>query len=127
MSMSAVETTKNLKICKDWAATEGVDKVMKEHNVDVVVAPADSFFGGVAVGASGFVSKRAKRETYAFTGYPLASVPLNNVKSSGRPSADGNSMRTSFGTTSNGSEFPCPRIAVPTRLLCVTSARKSFL
>ena len=50
--MSAEETQKNLNICKDWAATEGVDKVINQHKVDVIVAPADSFFAGVGVGAS---------------------------------------------------------------------------
>lgn len=51
MSMTAETTAKNLKICKEWAATHGVDKVMNEHKVDVIVAPADSFFAGVGVGA----------------------------------------------------------------------------
>lgn len=50
--MSAEETTKIFKICEDWAAVEGVDKVMYEHKVDVIVAPADSSFAGVGVGAS---------------------------------------------------------------------------
>jgi amidase len=52
MSMTVEDTKKNLEICKRWAATEGVDKVMKEHGVDVIVAPSDSFFAGVGVGAS---------------------------------------------------------------------------
>ncbi|OAG19567.1 amidase signature enzyme [Alternaria alternata] len=69
MSMSAEETQKNLNICKDWAATEGVDKVINQHKVDVIVAPADSFFAGVGVGAR----------------YPLASIPFSYVESSGRP------------------------------------------
>ncbi|KAF2823653.1 amidase signature enzyme [Ophiobolus disseminans] len=42
---------KNLEISKQWAAPEGVDKVIKGHKVDIIVAPADSFFAGVAVGA----------------------------------------------------------------------------
>jgi len=50
--MSPGDTAKNLAICKQWAATEGVDKVMREHDVVVIVAPADSFFAGVAVAAS---------------------------------------------------------------------------
>jgi hypothetical protein len=50
--MSSADTDKKLKICKQWAATEGVDKVIQDHGVDVIVAPADSFFAGVAVGGS---------------------------------------------------------------------------
>ena len=50
--MSVEETMKNLHICTQWAGTEGVDKVIEEHGVDVIVAPADSFFAGVGVGAS---------------------------------------------------------------------------
>ncbi|KAF2498920.1 amidase signature enzyme [Lophium mytilinum] len=69
MSMSNEATQKNLRICKQWAATEGVDKVIEEHGVDVIVAPCDSFFAGVGVGAR----------------YPLASIPFGYVESSGRP------------------------------------------
>ncbi|KAF2806717.1 amidase signature enzyme [Mytilinidion resinicola] len=69
MSMSDEETQKNLQICKQWAATEGVDKVVAEHGVDAIVAPCDSFFAGVGVGAR----------------YPLASIPFGYVESSGRP------------------------------------------
>jgi amidase len=52
VSMTVEDTKKNLEICKRWAATEGVDKVMKEHGVDVIVATSDSFFAGVGVDAS---------------------------------------------------------------------------
>lgn len=52
MEMSAEDIARNLGICKRCAGTEGVDKVMEEHGVDVIVAPADSFFAGVAVGAN---------------------------------------------------------------------------
>lgn len=49
--MSDAETNKDLTICKVWATTEGVDKIIQEHGVDVIVAPADSFFVGSGVGA----------------------------------------------------------------------------
>ncbi|KAF2657867.1 amidase signature enzyme [Lophiostoma macrostomum CBS 122681] len=68
-SMSAEDIEKNLRICKQWAATEGVDKVIEEHGVDVIVAPCDSFFAGVSVASQ----------------YPLASIPFSYVTSSGRP------------------------------------------
>ncbi|KAF2105614.1 amidase signature domain-containing protein [Lophiotrema nucula] len=69
MSMSREDTEKNLNICKQWAAVDGVDKVIKEHGIDVIVAPCDSFFAGVGVAAQ----------------YPLASIPFSYVESSGRP------------------------------------------
>lgn len=37
-----------LQHCKRWAATEGVDKVVSEHGVDVVVCCSDSYFAGVS-------------------------------------------------------------------------------
>jgi amidase len=52
--LSPDDTVKNLEVCKKWAATEGVDRVIAEHGVDVIATPADSFFAGVAVGASKF-------------------------------------------------------------------------
>ncbi|PVH86312.1 amidase signature enzyme [Cadophora sp. DSE1049] len=69
MSMPADERERKLQICRQWAATEGVDKVILEHEVDVIVGPCDSFFAGVGVGAQ----------------YPLASIPFGYVESSGRP------------------------------------------
>ena len=50
--MNSGDTAKSLAICKLWAATEGVDKALLENNIDIIVAPVDSFFAGVAVGAS---------------------------------------------------------------------------
>jgi amidase len=66
--MTVEHTKKFLETCKRWAATEGVDKVMKEHGVDVIVAPSDRIY------------------QLTFTAdYPLASVPFKCVESSGRP------------------------------------------
>ncbi|KAL5328043.1 hypothetical protein ACEPPN_005750 [Leptodophora sp. 'Broadleaf-Isolate-01'] len=69
MNMPADERERKLQICRQWAATEGVDKVILEHEVDVIIGPCDSFFAGVGVGAQ----------------YPLASIPFGYVESSGRP------------------------------------------
>ncbi|CAM1505655.1 Fc.00g112920.m01.CDS01 [Cosmosporella sp. VM-42] len=55
--------------CKRWAATEGIDKVVSEHGVDVVVCCSDSYYAGVSVAAR----------------YPMAAVPLGYIESSGRP------------------------------------------
>ncbi|KAI9148400.1 Calcium-transporting ATPase [Paramyrothecium foliicola] len=58
-----------LDACKQWAATDGIDKVVQEHGVDVVVCCSDSFFAGVSVAAR----------------YPMAAMPLGYIASSGRP------------------------------------------
>ncbi len=58
--MNEEETERNLKTCLVWAAREVVDKVIQEHGVDVIVAPSDSFFAGVGVGARKF-NPSAKR------------------------------------------------------------------
>ncbi|RSL71899.1 hypothetical protein CEP54_001161 [Fusarium duplospermum] len=55
--------------CKRWAATDGVDRVMAEKGIDVVVCCSDSLFAGVSVAAQ----------------YPMAEVPLGYIESSGRP------------------------------------------
>ena len=46
------KATENLvERCKQWAATEGVDRAVAEHGVDVIVCYSDSYFAGVSVGA----------------------------------------------------------------------------
>lgn len=88
VSMSPKETKKNLEICRQWAAAQGVDKVIEETGVEVIVAPADSFFAGVGVASSKLqflFSVESSRLTTFATGYPLASIPFTYVKSSGRP------------------------------------------
>jgi amidase len=59
------ETNKKLEICKQWAATDGVEKAQtaSAYGVDVIVAPADSFFAGVAVGASQSHTKYQRSNT----------------------------------------------------------------
>lgn len=88
MNMPADERERKLQICRQWAATEGVDKVILEHEVDVIIGPCDSFFAGVGVGARAcsfnirYFSGLAANE---ITEYPLASIPFGYVESSGRP------------------------------------------
>jgi amidase len=86
MTMTTEERERKLQICRQWAAVEGVDKVIKEHNVDVIVGPCDSFFAGVGVGARAYFSSILYRHLLLiiFTEYPLASIPFGYVKSSGR-------------------------------------------
>ncbi|KAF4513450.1 hypothetical protein G6O67_000720 [Ophiocordyceps sinensis] len=63
------DAARSLEHCKRWAATEGIDKAISEHGVDVVVCCSDSYFAGVSVASR----------------YPMAAVPLGYIKSSGRP------------------------------------------
>jgi hypothetical protein len=44
MNIPEQERENNLEICRRWAATEGVDKVIEEHGVEVIVDPRDRFF-----------------------------------------------------------------------------------
>lgn len=37
--------------CRNWAAVEGIDKIVAETGVDVVVCCSDSFYAGVSVGS----------------------------------------------------------------------------
>ncbi|KAM4063679.1 amidase [Hirsutella rhossiliensis] len=63
------DAAESLEHCKRWAATEGIDKAISEHGVDVVVCCSDSYFAGVSVASR----------------YPMAAVPLGYIRSSGRP------------------------------------------
>ncbi|KAI1122078.1 putative glutamyl-tRNA amidotransferase subunit A [Nemania abortiva] len=55
------------KISRD----QGIDKILQEHNVDVILGPADSFITSFA----------------AASGYPIACMPLSYLKFNGRPLA----------------------------------------
>lgn len=59
------EKEKRLKICWPWAATEGLDKVIEEHGVDVIVGPFRQFL----------FCKR----------WCLSSIPFGYLESSWRP------------------------------------------
>ncbi|KAH8779991.1 amidase signature domain-containing protein [Diaporthe sp. PMI_573] len=63
------DQTARLESCKKWAATEGIDKAVSQHGVDMVVCSSDSFFAAISVAAS----------------YPMSTMPLGYVSSSGRP------------------------------------------
>lgn len=45
------DQTARLDICKKWAETDGIDKAVSQHGVDVVVCASDSFFAAVSVAA----------------------------------------------------------------------------
>lgn len=45
------DQTARLDSCMKWAATDGVDKAVSQHGVDMVVCISDSFFAAVSVAA----------------------------------------------------------------------------
>jgi amidase len=74
MAMLTEERGRKLQICRQWAAVEGVDKVIEERNVDAIVGPCNSFFAGIGVGARAYFSSILHRNLslMIFTEYPLA-------------------------------------------------------
>lgn len=84
-SKSDAETEELAENCRRWAATEGIDKAVAEHGVDVVVCSSDSYFAGVSVGARKFSHNCARLRQTDTIDYPMAGVPLGYVESSGRP------------------------------------------
>jgi amidase len=47
------DQTARLESCKKWAATEGIDKAVSQHGVDMVVCSSDRLFAAISVAASG--------------------------------------------------------------------------
>ena len=68
-------------------ATDGIDKVMHEHKLDLVANPADSTFVTLATGSRRPMMKPLNHDLSltAMQGYPIAAVPLGYVETSGRP------------------------------------------
>lgn len=68
-------------------ATDGIDKAMHEHRLDLVAGPADSTFVTLATGSRIPLMKPQEQVLLltVVSGYPIAAVPLGYVESSGRP------------------------------------------
>ena len=68
-------------------ATDGIDKVMRDHDLDVVAGPADSTFVTLATGSRKSWDKLDSQSLslIVMSGYPIAAVPLGYIESSGRP------------------------------------------
>ena len=68
-------------------ATDGIDKVMHEHRLDLVAGPADSTFVTLATGSRRQMMKPHEQDLSltVMQGYPIAAVPRGYVESSGRP------------------------------------------
>ncbi|KAK7224766.1 hypothetical protein V2G26_012769 [Clonostachys chloroleuca] len=66
--LSSDEYVAHLRNVRDLGRTRGIDKILNEHNVDVIIGPADSQFTKIAAAA----------------GYPVASLPLGRLNYNGR-------------------------------------------
>ncbi|RDW76971.1 amidase signature (AS) enzyme-5 [Coleophoma cylindrospora] len=60
---------KSLQYIRRMSRDEGIDKTLAQYDIDVIIGPADSFLSTLASAA----------------GYPLALVPLGQMKFNGRP------------------------------------------
>ena len=79
-----------LNHARDVGRTRGIDRIMKEYDIDVIIGPAESSMTDIA-SASGeqeslIFLQRVFELTYA-TGYPIASLPLGHLEFNGRPFA----------------------------------------
>ena len=68
-------------------STNGIDKAMEMHQLNIVVGPGDSDFVALATGSGKLLKyeSRIKAILISITGYPIASVPLGYIEYSGRP------------------------------------------
>jgi len=67
--LSEGEYQKALKHLNHVSRDLGIDRILKEFNVDVIIGPADSFITSLATGS----------------GYPVAGMPLSYLEFNGRP------------------------------------------
>lgn len=72
------------------AGPENIDRVLGEHDLDVILAPSDSPISGVSAlagetrcGVDTTHEKRADKKPNV--GYPIGTVPLGYLEESGRP------------------------------------------
>ena len=79
-----------LNHARDIGRTRGIDRILKEYDIDVIIGPAESSMTDIA-SASGqqeslIILQHAYELTHA-TGYPIASLPLGYLDFNGRPFA----------------------------------------
>ena len=67
--MTAEKYEKGVKLIRDVAGFNGIDKALKEHRLDVIMGPMDGRIPTIAAAA----------------GYPVGTVPLGYSKTNGRP------------------------------------------
>ncbi|EED21632.1 glutamyl-tRNA(gln) amidotransferase subunit A, putative [Talaromyces stipitatus ATCC 10500] len=68
MNLSAREYVTHLRNIREIGRTNGIDRILKDYEIDVIIGPADSQMTKIAAAA----------------GYPIASLPLGYLKYNGR-------------------------------------------
>ncbi|KAI0095556.1 putative glutamyl-tRNA amidotransferase subunit A [Nemania sp. FL0031] len=67
--LESEEYDETLEYLRRITRDEGIDRILKEYDVDVIIGPADSFITSLATGS----------------GYPVAGMPLTYLDFNGRP------------------------------------------
>lgn len=72
------------------AGPENIDRVLGEHDLDVIIAPSDSPISGVAALAGEIpcevnTTHKKRADNKPNEGYPIGTMPLGYLKDSGRP------------------------------------------
>ncbi|KAI1425000.1 putative glutamyl-tRNA amidotransferase subunit A [Xylaria sp. FL1777] len=67
--LKSEEYDETLRYLRKLTRDEGIDRILKEYDVDVIIGPADSFITSLATGS----------------GYPVAGMPLTYLDFNGRP------------------------------------------
>ncbi|KAI4870985.1 putative glutamyl-tRNA amidotransferase subunit A [Hypoxylon rubiginosum] len=68
-SLTAEQYEKTLEHLRSISRDHGIDRILREFDVDVIIGPADSFITSLATGS----------------GYPVAGMPLSYLDFNGRP------------------------------------------
>lgn len=73
------------------AAVDGIDRILDEYGIDVIIGPADSFMSSYATGSGTclvthiYFPLRRYSSTDQASGYPIAAMPLSYLRFNGRP------------------------------------------
>ena len=67
------------------AADDAIDKMLREHNVDVIIGPADSRLPDVLAIASKYCHVSSRSFLTTSTEYPSMTLPLGYLNWNGRP------------------------------------------
>jgi len=75
-----------INLCRKVGREQGIDRAVKEHNVDIVCFPMDSPCPRVAAAAGTIIVHEVFQVSYLFLpGYPIATAPLGTLDYNGRP------------------------------------------
>lgn len=85
MEISAGEYEAHLQNVRDTARSRGIDQVLKQNGLDVIIGPADSQLTKIAAAAGEeFRPRKEMCVELTIAGYPIASLPLDYLEYNGR-------------------------------------------